>query len=99
MIKFLQNLFGKKSAEVTPTKTTPSANKKRGKIRYFNYKKGYGFITSEQTEEDVFVHVSDLPGRVKVGMPVLFATIEEPKGVRAKDIELVNVRKGKAEKK
>ena len=31
-----------------------------GKIKWFNSKKGYGFITDEKTEKDIFLHVSSL---------------------------------------
>ena len=31
-----------------------------GKVKWFNAKKGYGFITDEETEKDIFLHVSAL---------------------------------------
>ena len=31
-----------------------------GKIKWFNSKKGYGFITDEETQKDIFLHVSAL---------------------------------------
>ena len=31
-----------------------------GKIKWFNAKKGYGFITDDQTQKDIFLHVSAL---------------------------------------
>jgi len=31
-----------------------------GKVKWFNSKKGYGFITDEETEKDIFLHVSAL---------------------------------------
>ena len=31
-----------------------------GKIKWFNPKKGYGFITEDKTERDIFLHVSAL---------------------------------------
>tara|TARA_Y100000994_G_C15358508_1_gene303769 strand:- start:29 stop:232 length:204 start_codon:yes stop_codon:yes gene_type:complete len=31
-----------------------------GKIKWFNSKKGYGFITEEKTDRDIFLHVSEL---------------------------------------
>ena len=31
-----------------------------GKIKWFNSKKGYGFITDEETNKDIFLHVSAL---------------------------------------
>ena len=31
-----------------------------GKIKWFNAKKGYGFITDDKSEKDIFLHVSAL---------------------------------------
>ena len=31
-----------------------------GKVKWFNSKKGYGFITDEETKKDIFLHVSAL---------------------------------------
>ena len=31
-----------------------------GRVKWFNAKKGYGFITDDKSEKDVFLHVSAL---------------------------------------
>ena len=31
-----------------------------GKVKWFNSKKGYGFITDKETEKDIFLHISAL---------------------------------------
>ncbi len=31
-----------------------------GKVKWFNAQKGYGFITDDKSEKDVFLHVSAL---------------------------------------
>ena len=35
-------------------------NMPTGKVKWFNSKKGYGFITEDGTEKDIFLHVSAL---------------------------------------
>ncbi len=31
-----------------------------GKIKWFSSKKGYGFITEDKTDKDIFLHISSL---------------------------------------
>ena len=31
-----------------------------GKVKWFNSKKGYGFIKDDETDKDIFLHVSSL---------------------------------------
>ena len=31
-----------------------------GKVKWFNAQKGYGFITDDESEKDIFLHVSAL---------------------------------------
>jgi len=31
-----------------------------GKVKWFNAQKGYGFITDDESEKDVFLHISAL---------------------------------------
>ena len=31
-----------------------------GKVKWFNTRKGYGFITDSETQKDIFLHVSAL---------------------------------------
>ena len=39
-----------------------------GKVKWFNRKKGYGFIAPDDGEKDVFVHITAV---LKAGLPTL----------------------------
>jgi cold shock protein len=60
----------------------------RGTLKFFNEKKGYGFIVDDNTGKDVFVHHSGLVDKVGNDDKVFFEIAEDHKGVKA-----VNVKK------
>jgi CspA family cold shock protein len=64
----------------------------RGTIKWFNSKKGFGFIEQEDGD-DVFVHYSsiEMPGfkTLSEGSAVEFEIVENDKGLSARKVVLV----------
>jgi cold shock protein len=59
-----------------------------GTVKFFNEKKGYGFILDDKSEKDVFVHHSGLIDKIANDDKVEYELAEDEKGQKA-----VNVRK------
>ena len=61
-----------------------------GTVKFFNEAKGYGFITNDESEEDVFVHISALNGiTLKEGSKVEYVEEEGKRGKQASNITLL----------
>lgn len=60
----------------------------KGKIKFFNESKGYGFVKDTDTEKEYFVHVSGLIDEVKDEDEVTFELTEGRKGLNAVDVKL-----------
>ena len=65
-----------------------------GKVKWFSNSKGYGFIMSADSDEDIFAHFSaiEMDGykTLKQGQPVEFDVTEGPKGLTATKIRMPN---------
>ena len=63
-----------------------------GKVKWFNSKKGYGFIEREEGE-DIFVHYSAIQGdghrTLEEGQSVEFSIAEGSRGPQAQDVSIV----------
>ena len=63
-----------------------------GKVKWFNAKKGYGFITDEETQKDIFLHVTELENsklRVLKEEQKLIYDIKEEKN----KLQAINIKK------
>lgn len=62
----------------------------RGTVKWFNDKKGYGFIIPEGSNEDVFVHYTAIRQEgfktLTKGELVEFEIYRDAKGARARDV-------------
>ncbi|HOL22153.1 MAG TPA: cold shock domain-containing protein [bacterium] len=67
--------------------------KERGKVKWFNNAKGYGFIEREGGKEDVFVHYSAIVGdgyrTLQEGDTVEFEVVSSDKGLQASKVTKV----------
>jgi len=70
----------------------------KGKVKWFNGSKGYGFIAGEDGKE-YFVHRDALPEGVSLNEndAVTFEATETDRGVQAKDVKLDTEAKTEAE--
>ena len=59
-----------------------------GKLSYFNRSRGYGFIKPDGPENRIFVHVSDMEDRLRVGDDVKFIVENHEKGPKATQVVL-----------
>ncbi len=61
-----------------------------GTVKFFNDSKGFGFITNKETQEDIFVHVSNLNGvELREGDEVEYEEEEGRKGMVAAQVQVL----------
>ena len=54
-----------------------------GKVKFFNQQKGFGFIVDDETQKEVFVHVTGLIDKIKDDDLVSFEVVEDRRGPKA----------------
>ncbi len=64
----------------------------QGTVKFFNAAKGYGFITPDDGEKDIFVHISAVEqsglGSLEEGQKITFEVEPDKKGKGPKAIDL-----------
>lgn len=61
---------------------------KEGTVKFFNHAKGFGFITVKGSEDEIFVHTSNLIDQIKENDEVTFDVEKGDKGLSAVKVSL-----------
>lgn len=61
---------------------------RKGKVSFFNQSKGYGFIRDLETQESIFVHMSNTYDEISEGDTVNFEIEQGPKGPTAVKVKI-----------
>lgn len=65
----------------------------KGIVKWFNEKKGYGFLSQDNGGSDVFVHFSSIANEgfrtLNEGSPVEFEVVDGPKGKQAANVNCI----------
>ena len=74
-------------------KEAPPMSVQIGQVKWFDAKKGYGFITHPQDGSDIFVHYSQILTdkrfkTLRTGELVEFSLVQGPKGLHAQNVSL-----------
>mgnify|MGYP000846690677 CR=1 FL=1 len=62
---------------------------KEGTVKFFNNTKGFGFINLKDSDEDIFVHSTNLIDQIKENDQVTFDVEKGDKGLIAINVRLV----------
>lgn len=73
--------------------SAPSPSRHTGRVKWFSDQKGYGFIQVDESQEDVFVHHTNIAGEgfrtLREGDRVEFLVEEDAKGLRAANVRVI----------
>jgi len=105
IVSLVSPLIGASTTTTPTSKPAPKPEKQRestpksvagpreqGTVKWFNFNKGFGFITRENGE-DIFVHFRSVRGKGRKSLPegqrVEFVVTKGEKGLQAEDVDIV----------
>jgi cold shock protein len=59
----------------------------QGTVKFFNESKGYGFIKDDDSQKDIFVHVSGLEEEIRENDRVSYKITEDKRGSKAIEVK------------
>lgn len=62
----------------------------QGKVKFFNETKGFGFITPDNSNTDIFVHSSGLVDQIRENDKVEYDEEKGKKGMNAVNVTVLN---------
>lgn len=62
---------------------------KKGKVKFFNVSKGFGFIKDDDSDNEYFVHKTGLIDKIRENDEVTFELAEGKKGINAVKVKRV----------
>ena len=58
----------------------------QGTVKFFNETKGFGFIVDDETQQDIFVHISGIQEEIRQNDRVSYKITEDKRGSKAIDV-------------
>ncbi len=62
---------------------------KTGTVKFFNEVRGFGFIKTDDTNEEIFVHKSEIKGTIRENDKVEFEVQNGKKGLNAVNVRVI----------
>jgi CspA family cold shock protein len=83
IINWIKKLFG------SSKDTVSSKGIQEGTVKFFNSRKGFGFITLKDSDEEIFVHKTNIVGRIRDKNKVTFNIEQSDKGPIATNVRVI----------